>query len=207
MGRALLTLSAAEKLGLALLLAVAAVGCKPSIGDKCSVSTDCSQTGDRLCDISAPDGYCTIYNCEPKGSNASSACPDEASCIAFGADPSSVPGCQNALGSTPYQRTFCMKKCDNNNNCRGGYVCEDPQADPRFGAVDVDGPGKVCMVAFSAAEPDGENGVCTETSPAPGTGEMPPEISGVGGASEAGGGADTGTAGANASGLGGNDGT
>lgn len=197
MGRASLPFSPAEKLAVALVGALAALGCKPDIGDKCSTSTDCSQMGDRLCDISQPGGYCTIYNCEPRESNASAACPDNASCIAFGAEPSSVPGCQTALGSVPYQRTFCMKICKNNNDCRDGYVCEDPEADPRFGAVDVDGRTKVCAVAFSAGEPNGQNGVCTEQSPSPDAG-TPSE--------SAGGGATEGTAGATSSGAGGNDG-
>ena len=35
-----------------------AAGCKPRIGDDCQISTDCSASGDRLCDISAPGGYC-----------------------------------------------------------------------------------------------------------------------------------------------------
>jgi hypothetical protein len=189
MGRASLPFSAAEKLGIALVWLLAAAGCKPKIGDKCSTSTDCSQTGDRLCDISEPNGYCTIYNCEPKGSNAATSCPDEAACIAFASDPSSVPGCQSALGATPYQRTFCLKRCDNGRDCRDGYTCEDPEADARFGAVDVDGRVKVCMVAFSAKEPTSgsnppENGVCTQLSPAPDAGTEPMEPSGAGGAGE-----------------------
>lgn len=201
MGRRLLSLSIVEKLGLALVWAVAVAGCKPQIGDKCQVSTDCSQTGDRLCDVSEPDGYCTIYNCEPKGSNASAACPDEGSCIAFGEQPSPVLGCQGGLGSVPYQRTFCLKICKNGSDCRGGYVCEDPQADPRFAAVDVDGPTKVCMVAFSAEAPDGSNGVCTQTSPSAGGAS-----DGTDGSAESGtaGGAEPGAAGTNPSG--GNDG-
>jgi hypothetical protein len=188
MGRALLPFSAAEKLGIALLWALAVVGCKPKIGDKCSTSTDCSQTGDRLCDISQPNGYCTVYNCEPKGSNAATSCPDEAACISFASDPSSVPGCQSALGSTPYQRTFCLKKCDNGRQCRDGYTCEDPEADARYGAVDVDGRTKVCMVSFSAREPTAEpnapeNGVCTQNSPSTGAGGESSESSGSGGES------------------------
>src|SRR5690242_17476386 len=91
------------------LACVLALGCRPEIGDKCEISTDCSQVGDRLCDISQPDGYCTIYNCEPKASNGATKCPDEAVCVVFAAEPSSVPGCANRLGDTPYSRTFCMK--------------------------------------------------------------------------------------------------
>ncbi|HKO50071.1 MAG TPA: hypothetical protein VJV79_20210, partial [Polyangiaceae bacterium] len=39
-----------------------ALGCTPKIGDDCSVSTNCSTTGDRLCDITQPGGYCTKFN-------------------------------------------------------------------------------------------------------------------------------------------------
>src|SRR4051812_10031586 len=46
-------------------------GCTPSIGDKCVLSTDCSTRGDRLCDTSQPDGYCTQFNCSKNG------CPDD----------------------------------------------------------------------------------------------------------------------------------
>lgn len=210
MGRARLPFSPADHLGLSVLGLLLALGCKPQIGDKCTTSTDCSQVGDRLCDISQPSGYCTVFNCEPKGSNAAASCPDGASCVAFGADPSPVAGCENALGSTPYTRTFCMKECDNGNDCRDGYVCEDPQADERFSAVDVDGRTKVCMVAFSAAAP-GSTGdttssdVCTKTSPPPDEFSEPP-ASGYGGGPDGPIGSEPGSAGASAPGSGGNDG-
>ncbi len=206
MGRARLPFSPADHLGLLLVGALLALGCKPQIGDKCTTSTDCSQVGDRLCDISQPSGYCTVFNCEPKGSNAAASCPDGASCVAFGADPSPVAGCENALGSTPYTRTFCMKECDNGNDCREGYVCEDPQADERFSAVDVDGRTKVCLVAFSAAAPDGvNNNVCTATSPPPDEFPEPP-ASGYGGGPDGPADSELGSAGASTPGSGGNDG-
>src|SRR5687768_17386078 len=63
-----------------MALLAAATGCAPEIGDDCTTSIDCSQLGDRLCDTSQPDGYCTIFNCEPDQ------CPEEAVCIAFGFD-------------------------------------------------------------------------------------------------------------------------
>ena len=40
-------------------------GCKPKIGEDCATSTDCSISGDRLCDVTQPGGYCTVFNCEP----------------------------------------------------------------------------------------------------------------------------------------------
>lgn len=204
MGRARLPFSPADHLRVLLLGALVALGCKPQIGDKCTTSTDCSQVGDRLCDISQPSGYCTVFNCEPKGSNAAASCPDGASCVAFGADPSPVASCENALGSTPYTRTFCMKECKNGNDCRDGYVCEDPEADERFSAVDVDGRTKVCMVAFTAQEPQGSSDICTATSPPP-DGFPEPEPSGSGGAPDGvAGSGEPGSAGAS-TGSGGND--
>jgi hypothetical protein len=206
MGRARLPFSPADQVRVLLLGACLAFGCKPQIGDKCSTSTDCSQTGDRLCDISQPSGYCTVFNCEPKGSNAQAACPDGASCIAFASNPSSVSGCASDLGATPYTRTFCLKTCDNGHDCRDGYVCLDPEADLRFGAVDVDGRTKVCVVSFTAAEPVGSSGICTNTSPPPDQFTEGPPVGGGGAADGTAGTGELGSAGTSTAGSGGNDG-
>jgi hypothetical protein len=158
-------------LRLLLALGLALAGCAPEIGDPCTTSTDCSQNSDRLCDISQPGGYCTIFNCEPAGSNPAAKCPDEAACVAFAAEASPVDGCANALGSTPYTRSFCLKKCDNGDDCRSGYICVDVEAARNgagshyFSAVNIDGRSKVCVVAFSAppaeaVDPDSSDQVC-----------------------------------------------
>src|SRR4051812_14467501 len=55
----------------------AAFGCGKEIGDKCVISSDCSPNGDRICDTSSREGYCTIQGCDV------TTCPDEASCIRF----------------------------------------------------------------------------------------------------------------------------
>jgi hypothetical protein len=98
----------------------AAVGlaCSPQIGKKCSISTDCSQLGDRLCDTTQPGGYCTVFNCEPDS------CPN-AICVAF--DPSLDPACGSAaLGRPPrFERTFCLAHCDTTSDCRDQYECVD----------------------------------------------------------------------------------
>ena len=61
-------------------LAALSFGCAPQIGDECETSVDCSQGGERLCDITQPGGYCTVFNCEPNS------CPeDESLCVQFGA--------------------------------------------------------------------------------------------------------------------------
>jgi len=175
-------------LRLVLGLALGLAGCRPEVGDKCQTSVDCSQLGDRLCDISQPDGYCTIFNCEPKDSNGATKCPDEAVCIVYAAEPSAVPGCQNRLGNTPYSRSFCMKTCDNTTDCRSGYVCLDVGAPGnRWAAVNADGNEKVCIQPFSIAEvPPREPGVCTAGDPgegdATGSGGAGSEPDGAGGA-------------------------
>src|SRR6266849_6272350 len=102
-----------------------AAGCSPKIGDKCSVSTDCSVQGDRLCDPTQPGGYCTIFNCEPNR------CPDEAVCVAF-----NEPTCSSSALSRRFQRTFCMLVCESNEDCRGGYLCVDTTNDPVRQVVD-----------------------------------------------------------------------
>jgi len=43
-------------LGIALT-ALVALGCQPEIGDSCHTSVDCSQSGNRLCDVTQPGGY------------------------------------------------------------------------------------------------------------------------------------------------------
>jgi hypothetical protein len=137
---------------LLVLLSLVAFGCTPKIGDSCTVSTNCSASGDRLCDITEPGGYCTIFNCEPDS------CPDNSVCINFGAELSSVDQCQSSQGNSPYQRSFCMAACSTNGDCRGGYTCQDLSGTPKadgspgntLGAVLADngGNGKVCAAEW-----------------------------------------------------------
>jgi len=61
--------------------------CGKEIGDACTIASDCSPNGDRICldpeDQTHPEipnlwkGYCTIQGCDY------STCPDEAACIRF----------------------------------------------------------------------------------------------------------------------------
>jgi hypothetical protein len=144
-----------------LVVAVAALaGCKPQIGDSCSVSTDCSSVGDRLCDTTQPGGYCTIFNCEP------GTCPDEAICIAFQTNTSAV--CPDPQAGSRLRRTFCLRNCEGDGDCRGGYSCVDLGKDNPWGAGVVEGAPsntRVCIVPYSGAplpeEPNTE--VCTGT--------------------------------------------
>ena len=119
----------------------ALAGCTPSIGDKCVLSTDCSIQGDRLCDTSQPDGYCTIFNC------TGNLCPDEAACVMFHPN---VPGCpyddRAGLVGSRTARTFCVYRCQKDSDCRSNYVCADPRQDPWRGLIlDDNQSQKVCI--------------------------------------------------------------
>jgi hypothetical protein len=125
------------------LLAIAAAGCAPKIGDKCVLSTDCSQQGTLVCDTSQPSGYCTQLNC------TNGSCPNDAVCVEFQA---SVPGCAYDDYQSPSRtgRTFCMAHCNDDSNCRqsDGYICSDPAAGPWNAAIlDNNQSQKVCIVA------------------------------------------------------------
>jgi len=153
---------------LLIVLVMLCAGCAPGIGDSCDTSVDCSQTGDRLCDVSQTGGYCTVFNCEP------GRCPDDAVCILFGKDPSTVAGCEDDTGTNPSARSFCMKKCKNSDDCRQseGYLCLDPQGSERpISAVNLDSPSKVCMfVSNETRATDASSDVCQPAHPASGEG-------------------------------------
>lgn len=145
-----------EKLLLCLALVAVGVGCKPQIGDDCKLSRDCSAAGDRLCDITAPGGYCTVFNCEPNS------CPDgESLCVQFGAVRSPACASQALAAPSPYARTFCMATCDDASDCRSGYECKD-LSDPTnpWGAVliDTNRGNKACVVPFTGTQIEEEEG-------------------------------------------------
>lgn len=89
------------------LLAGAAIGCSPRIGDGCGNSQNCSINGDRLCDAAQPGGACTILDCQ------ADRCPDDAVCVRF--------------NPTPPRRQIvaCMRRCGGDGDCRTaeGYAC------------------------------------------------------------------------------------
>ena len=141
--------------------ALALLGCQPSIGDKCVLSTDCSTRGDRLCDTTQPNGYCTQFNC--RGDD----CPTEAVCVLFSG---AVTGCPTDDRRAPPRtgRSMCLFACQTDSDCRTGegYICADPRGAPYFALGLADNTGKVCLVAptqdggalYSAA--DAEAPVC-----------------------------------------------
>jgi hypothetical protein len=97
------------------LLALAAVfllGCTPAIGDACQTNVDCSRLGNRFCDTSAPDGYCTVDGCD------TSTCPSNSVCIRFFTIELDNPCVFDA--ADPNDRSTCRADerciCDQNND-------------------------------------------------------------------------------------------
>ncbi|WP_394839931.1 hypothetical protein LVJ94_23875 [Pendulispora rubella] len=120
-----------------LISALIATGCTPSIGDSCTVSTNCSSSGDRLCDNSQPGGYCTVFNCQPDR------CPEEAACVQFHA---AVDGCPYSDRSQRSAKSFCVKHCDSDSDCRPEYRCAAPGIAPYFAQIlDRNQDRKVCV--------------------------------------------------------------
>jgi hypothetical protein len=69
---------------------------------------ECSFNADRQCDLAQPGGYCTVPECDPDR------CPDEAMCVEFDSN------------APRLARRYCMKTCNVDGDCRGGYVCTHP---------------------------------------------------------------------------------
>lgn len=182
-------------IGLSLLTAA---GCKPQIGDSCEFGTDCSASGDRLCDTTQPGGYCTMFNCD------SDSCPDDSVCIGFRARASTVAECSDPHGESRFQRSFCMAPCDDDDDCRSGYECVDMRAsDNPYGAavIEARSRGKVCAVPASGkpiGELDPATDVCRPSQAGPDAwpSPVPPDAGtpGSGGAAGAGGNAGAGGA-------------
>lgn len=150
-----------KRLLLPFVLLVA--GCGPEIGDPCDTSTDCSQSTERLCDVSQEGGYCTVFDCER------ATCPEEAECVLFGAWPASVGECRNDTGTSPSQRSFCMLRCDKDSDCRTEhhYHCRSATD---IGATNLDGASKFCVHDGPVQEtPAGnQDDVCVAETPSDG---------------------------------------
>ncbi len=171
-------LQAAGAFALALALGVLGLACQPSIGDACVLSTDCSQRGDRLCDTSQSGGYCTVFNCVGDG------CPEEASCVVFSGR---IPGClysDRSIARTA--RSFCMRACKLDTDCRAGYVCRDPRGAALEGLVlDTDQTRFVCVPSeaspVASVAPAAPAPVCSAAGPV-----VPPIVGPEAGPPEAG---------------------
>ncbi len=130
------------------------VGCAPKIGDSCTRDIDCSKSSsDRRCDQAQPGGYCTTFGCN------ANACPDKAVCVLYNA---AVPGCSyNDRDPARVGRSFCMASCDEDDDCRDGYVCADPKTTPWYASIlDANTGRKVCSVPVSYARAVVDAPVC-----------------------------------------------
>jgi hypothetical protein len=140
---------------LVVLVVLMAAGCGSQIGDSCIVNTDCALDGTRTCDITQTDGYCTIIGCDYD------TCPGEAACIRFfqggfsnrpcnpvteniTTDDCSVDELCTLEGECvprSSESRFCMKKCSQTSDCRGGYECRDLTLMISHGGEPVLAPG------------------------------------------------------------------
>lgn len=131
-----------------------AVGCGKEIGDDCIISSDCSPNGDRQCDTSSKEGYCTIQGCD------FDTCPEEATCIRFftgdftnrpcdpdtednGTDACSLDElCALTAHCVPRSSEvrYCMRTCSSQSDCRDGYECRDLTLMIAHGGQPVLGP-------------------------------------------------------------------
>ncbi len=139
-----------------LVLALVSAACGKEIGDECVVSSDCSPNGDRQCDVSSRQGYCTIQGCDVD------TCPEEATCVRFFTGNFANKTCVQATEDRPSAAAptddcsfdelcsltgqcvprssevrFCMRTCGNTDDCRGGYACRDIELMKRDGGEPV----------------------------------------------------------------------
>jgi hypothetical protein len=138
-------------------------GCQPSVGDHCIQSTDCSATGQMLCDTSQPNGYCTIFNCQPNR------CPAGSGCVETNA---SIFGCDYDDRHAPSRlsRQLCLRTCTQDSDCRlgEGYACIVPK---QYGVLVLDNAQieKVCLPLTTYnvgdATNEGQAPVCSVAGP------------------------------------------
>jgi len=127
-------------------LAAALLGaCGHDIGDQCTSSVDCDPSGTRSCDLSQPNGYCTIQGCDE------TLCPSSSACIRIfpttflstACDPDCEDLCPDPKTGTvedkctadevcvepglcakqASEQRYCAKTCSSQSDCRGGYDC------------------------------------------------------------------------------------
>ena len=132
-----------KRLTFILLLLPAFCACSADIGDDCTYDADCSADGDRYCDSSQPDGYCLIIGCGPDE------CPSEASCVNFVTPCPTGEGYEDgtkcSLIESNRGRTYCMKHCKSNSDCRDQYQCAEV-VDLSASIIDFSGSyTKICV--------------------------------------------------------------
>ncbi|MBA3465681.1 MAG: hypothetical protein H0T46_37460 [Deltaproteobacteria bacterium] len=124
-------------------------GCGSEIGDSCVISSDCDPNGQRYCDISSKEGYCTIQGCDYD------TCPEESACIRFFTGNFENRPCDSTSQCTldelcsleghcvarSSEVRYCMRTCDGMGDCRGGYECRDLELMVAHGGEPVLAPG------------------------------------------------------------------
>jgi len=113
--------------------------CGSEIGDSCLLNSDCDPNQTRTCDLTQPEGYCTVIGCDHD------TCPDESVCVSFfvggftnrTCDPTtedlSTDDCtfEEVCSLTEQcvprsaETRYCMRKCGGSGDCRDGYECRD----------------------------------------------------------------------------------
>ncbi|MEM1348657.1 MAG: hypothetical protein AAGI01_08895 [Myxococcota bacterium] len=94
---------------LAVVLFSCLPACAPAIGDTCEGDVNCNAQDRAFCDLSIPNGYCTLANCNP------GSCPDDAVCVEF-----------------DETTTFCLEACASDNDCRADLSCVDDDVHDRY---------------------------------------------------------------------------
>lgn len=150
-----------------VLLALVVPACGKDIGDGCSTNLDCANDGTRDCDLSQPGGYCTVNGCDEKSCPGGSVCirvfPYESPGAACGqdADCASDELCMPDGYCVPRgsERRYCLEKCGDNGDCRGGYVCREAGMEGRqptestYGCIAlVENPEQSSVVKFCAPQ-------------------------------------------------------
>jgi hypothetical protein len=146
---------------LPILLLGTLLGCGAEVGDSCTSNIECSPTGERICDISQLDGYCTVEGCDID------TCPEEAVCVRFfptaflsvPCDPKREDAVDPAVSATDHctsdeicltggycalrtqERRFCMKSCESDGDCRDGYECRKTGTRGAEAVPDPENPG------------------------------------------------------------------
>jgi hypothetical protein len=159
-----------NRLLVCLTLGLALTACGEEIGDSCSLSTDCSSSGTRICDTTSPGGYCTVIGCDV------GTCPQESVCVRFFPVTESNRTCDPALEdvSENYctadevctiqqvcsprnsEVRFCMRTCGSDGDCRSEYDCRDQAGSEMYGGEPVPEAGEATgsnTERFCAASP------------------------------------------------------
>jgi hypothetical protein len=142
------------------VLVLVGAGCGSSIGDSCSLSTDCASDNSRSCDTSSPGGYCTIAGCDY------GTCPGDATCARFFPGLATTIACAGPsecgidevctlaglCAPRSIERRYCMATCGGAGDCRDGYECRDEARMKAHGGEPVPDPDtqQITLTSFCA---------------------------------------------------------